>query len=81
VRPLNRELAIPNESDKDLNHEVFSAKLADEPREALKPTVRALNEELARFNDPEKDLKNELFSARPDEAPREPLRLLASPLV
>lgn len=81
MRPLNRELAKPSESERDLNHDVFSAKLADEPREALKPIVRALNEELARFNKPEKDLKNELFSTRPDEAPREPLRLLASPLV
>jgi hypothetical protein len=81
VRPLNRELANPSESERDLNNEVFSTKLADEPREAVKPIVRALNKELARFNEPEKDLKNELFSARPDEEPKEPLGFLARPLV
>jgi hypothetical protein len=80
VRPLNRELAKPSESEKDLNHEVFWAKLVDEPREALKPIVRALNKEPARLNEPEKDLNSEVFSTRPDEEPREPLRLWASPL-
>jgi len=63
ARPLISEPARPNEPDRDLNSELFSAKLEAEPSEALKFRVRPLKKELTRLNESLSDLKNEDFSA------------------
>ena len=49
---------------RDLKNEVFSARLVDEPSEALKFTVRPLKKELTRLNESLRDLKNEDFSTK-----------------
>jgi len=60
VRPLKKDAAKPRESDKDLNNDVFSAKLVAEPSEALRPTERPMDVELARLSEALRDLKSEL---------------------
>jgi len=42
VRPLNRELAKPSESDRDLKNELRSARLEDEPIEPVKDLTKPL---------------------------------------
>src|SRR5207249_221320 len=87
LRDLNSELfwavfeARVSEAETDLCHEDLSARLEDEPSEALKYSVRPLKKELTRLNESLSDLKNEYFSTRLEASPSDALRDLAYPLV
>ena len=75
------EVTRDSEPESDLNHEDLSTKFEDEPREAVRVTVRPLKKELARLRDSEKYLKNEVFSRMLEAEPNEALKPLAKPLV
>ena len=70
-----------SEPERDLNHEDLSIRLDDEPREALRFTVRPLSRELAKPSEPVRDLKNELRSGRLEFEPSEAPRDLARPFI
>jgi len=77
MRTLNREVANPRESDKDLKNEDFSAKLEAELRESVNVLRKLLVSEIARLNEALTDLKSELFSPRLEDEPSETLKLSA----
>jgi len=56
VRPLKKDAARPNESDRDLNSEVCSTELAVEPIDAVRVTVRPLKIEATKPNESDRDL-------------------------
>ena len=64
-----------------LNRDDFSAKLVDDAREAVKPTMRLLNEELASPIVLAKDLNREVRSVELEAEPMDPVRYFASPLI
>src|SRR5437867_1966420 len=78
-RPLSCEPTTESEPDRDLNSELFSARLEAEDREP----VRDLNSELfsakpeAKTREPDRDLNSEFFSARLEAEPSEALRVKA----
>jgi len=72
---LTSEAAKETEPVRDLKSEVFSAKLEDEPSEALKIIARPPSSELARENEPVRDLNSEDFSARLEAKVSVPVRL------
>jgi hypothetical protein len=71
---------MEREPDRDLKSEFFSARLEDEPSEAVKVKARPLIPEPASDREPVRDLNSELFSATLDAEDREPARDLARPL-
>jgi hypothetical protein len=65
---------------RDLNSELFSARLDTEDREPLKVLARLLVSEAVRDREPDRDLNRELFSARLETEPSEPVKALPTPL-
>jgi len=80
VRPLKKDCARPNESDRVLKNEVCSAKFEVEPSEAVKVTVRPLKNEVPRPREPVKDLNAETCSTKLEVVPSEPLKVRAKAL-
>ncbi|HEX9196492.1 MAG TPA: hypothetical protein VF906_01735 [Candidatus Bathyarchaeia archaeon] len=66
ARPLISEPARDREPDRDLNREDFSARLEDDPSEALRINDLPLIPELVSDREPVRDLKSEDFSAKPE---------------
>jgi hypothetical protein len=64
ARPLISEPATLREPIRDLNSEDLSAKIEDEPIEALRISIRPLSREDARPSEPARDLNSEDLSAR-----------------
>jgi len=80
ARPFVSEPERPSEPVRDLNSELFSARLETEPSETLRISVRPLNREDARPSEPVRDLNSELFSPRLDAEPSEPVKAFTRPL-
>src|SRR2546430_12813180 len=78
--PLVSEATRDRELDRDLNSDLFSARLEDAPSEALRVKARPLIPEAESDSEPDRVLKIELFSPRTEDEPSEPLRLKARPL-
>jgi len=78
---LVSEVTRDSEPESDLNHEDLSRRFEDEPREAVRVTVRPLNRELAKPSEPVKDRKNEFRSRRLELEPSEAPRDLARPFI
>src|SRR5260370_39625063 len=71
MKPLGQNGTTNNQPDRDLNIDVFSAKLEDEPSPAVRPTMPPFKMERAKLRDPDKDLNNEDFPAKLEAEPSE----------
>jgi hypothetical protein len=79
VRPLNKDVTIESEPDKDLKSEVCSAKPADEPTVPVKNSTAPLNRVVPMPREPVRDLPIPLVWDPAIES--ELVRDLARPLV
>lgn len=79
ARPLNRDVTIEREPDRDLKSEVCSLRLADEPTVPLKNSTAPLNRVVPMPSEPVRDLPIPLVWEPAIES--ELVRDLARPLV
>ena len=71
---MNSEPPIVNDPVKDLNHDICSEKLVEEPSDPTKFSIRPLACEPARPRLVVKDLSNDFRRVIADDGDREPLR-------
>jgi hypothetical protein len=79
VRPLNRDVTVESEPDKDLKSEVCLVKLADEPTLPVRNSAAPLNRVVPMPSEPVRDLPIPLVWEPAVES--ELVRDLAKPLV
>jgi len=74
IRPLNSEPPIVNDPVKDLDHDICSEKLVEEPSDPTRFSIRPLACEPARPKLLVSDLSKDFRNVTVDEAAIEPLR-------